>query len=64
MQIEPEKTSVGFIGLGVMGKSMAGHILKAGYEVHVYTRTKAAAEELVAKGAVWEDSVKIGRAHV
>ncbi len=58
MQIEPEKTSVGFIGLGVMGKSMAGHILKAGYEVHVYTRTKAAAEELVAKGAVWEDSVK------
>lgn len=59
MQIEPEKTRVGFIGLGVMGKSMAGHILKAGYEVHVYTRTKAAAEELVAKGAVWEDSVKI-----
>jgi 3-hydroxyisobutyrate dehydrogenase len=58
MVIEPEKTCVGFIGLGVMGKSMAGHILKAGYEVHVYTRTKAAAEELVAKGAVWEDSVQ------
>nr|MDA8136853.1 NAD(P)-dependent oxidoreductase [Desulfobacteraceae bacterium] len=58
MQMEPEKTCVGFIGLGVMGKSMAGHILRAGYEVHVYTRTKAAAEELVAKGAVWEDSVK------
>jgi 3-hydroxyisobutyrate dehydrogenase len=58
MQMEPEKTCVGFIGLGVMGKSMAGHILRAGYEVHVYTRTKAAAAELVAKGAVWEDSVK------
>jgi 3-hydroxyisobutyrate dehydrogenase len=58
MQIEPEKTCVGFIGLGVMGKSMAGHILKAGYEVHVYTRTKASAEDLVSKGAVWEDSVK------
>ena len=58
MQIEPEKTCVGFIGLGVMGKSMTGHILKAGYGVHVYTRTKAAAEDLVSKGAVWEDSVK------
>jgi 3-hydroxyisobutyrate dehydrogenase len=62
MKMEPEETCVGFIGLGVMGKSMAGHILRAGYEVHVYTRTKAAAAELVAKGAVWEDSVKaLGR---
>lgn len=58
MKMEPEKTSVGFIGLGVMGKSMAGHILKAGYEVHVYTRTKTTAAELVSRGAVWEDSVK------
>ncbi len=57
MNIEPGKTSVGFIGLGVMGKSMAGHILKAGYEVHVYTRTKNTAEDLVSKGAAWEDSV-------
>ncbi|OGR15519.1 MAG: oxidoreductase [Desulfobacterales bacterium RIFOXYA12_FULL_46_15] len=57
MVIEPEKISVGFIGLGVMGKSMAGHVLKAGYEVHVYTRTKKTAEELVSSGAVWEESV-------
>ncbi|MCP3874840.1 MAG: NAD(P)-dependent oxidoreductase [Desulfobacteraceae bacterium] len=58
MTIEPGKTIVGFIGLGVMGKSMAGHILKAGYELHVYTRTKNAAKNIVSKGAVWEDTVK------
>jgi len=57
MKIESGKTSVGFIGLGVMGKSMAGHLLKAGYEVHVYTRTKKTADDLVSKGAVWEASV-------
>ncbi len=55
--MKPETTIVGFIGLGVMGKSMAGHILKAGYELHVYTRTKDTANELISNGAVWEDTV-------
>ena len=36
---------IAFVGTGVMGKSMAGHLLKAGHEVVVYTRTKAKAEE-------------------
>jgi len=57
MKIEPGKTIIGFIGLGVMGKSMAGHILTAGYELHVYTRTKETAEKLVTNGAVWENTV-------
>ncbi|MFH2090895.1 MAG: NAD(P)-dependent oxidoreductase [Pseudomonadota bacterium] len=57
MSVAPEKTIVGFIGLGVMGKSMAGHILSAGYPLHVYTRTRASADGLVDKGAVWEDRV-------
>ncbi|MBC2703199.1 NAD(P)-dependent oxidoreductase [Desulfobacula sp.] len=57
MSIEPGKTIVGFIGLGVMGQSMAGHILDAGYELHVYTRTKERAENIILKGAVWEDAV-------
>jgi NAD binding domain of 6-phosphogluconate dehydrogenase len=35
----PETTRVGFIGIGVMGKSMAGHLLRAGYKVTVYNRT-------------------------
>lgn len=48
---------IGFIGLGVMGKNMAGHLLKGGYSVHVYSRTKEKAMELVQQGAKWEDSV-------
>ncbi len=57
MAVSPEETIIGFIGIGVMGKSMAGHILKAGYQLHVFTRTKSKADELCTKGAIWEDSV-------
>ncbi len=53
-----QKPVVGFIGLGVMGKSMAGHILEAGYPLYVYNRTKSKADELLQKGAVWTDSPK------
>lgn len=54
--LSKEDTVVGFIGTGVMGKSMAGHLLNAGYQVTVYTRTKAKADELIEKGAVWAES--------
>lgn len=47
---------IGFVGTGVMGASMAGHLLDAGYEVFVYTRTKAKAEGLLSKGAHWEET--------
>ncbi|KZE63814.1 oxidoreductase [Fictibacillus phosphorivorans] len=50
--------TVGFIGTGVMGKSMAGHLMNAGHPVHVYTRTKEKAEDLLEKGAVWADTPK------
>ncbi|QQK75004.1 NAD(P)-dependent oxidoreductase [Salicibibacter cibarius] len=50
--------TVGFIGIGVMGKSMGKHILDAGYPLLVYTRTKAKADDLVASGATWKDSVQ------
>ncbi|HKA90768.1 MAG TPA: NAD(P)-dependent oxidoreductase [Haliangiales bacterium] len=40
-----------FIGIGIMGKSMAGHLLSAGHRLTVHTRTAAKAEELVARGA-------------
>lgn len=53
-----QKLKIGFIGIGVMGKSMADNLLKAGYEVMVYTRTKQKAESLLAKGAKWFDSAK------
>lgn len=48
-----EDTVIGFIGTGVMGNSMAGNLLKAGYEVFVHTRTKEKADELIDKGAKW-----------
>ncbi|ALA69361.1 oxidoreductase [Geobacillus stearothermophilus 10] len=49
--------TIGFIGLGVMGKSMARHLLKAGYPLLVYTRTKEKAEGLLQEGAVWKETV-------
>ncbi|MGE7183085.1 NAD(P)-dependent oxidoreductase [Peribacillus sp. NPDC006672] len=49
---------IGFIGLGVMGKSMAVNLLKAGFEVIVYTRTKEKASELLSKGAKWASAPK------
>lgn len=48
---------IGFIGTGVMGKSMAQHLMDAGHEVHLYTRTKRKAEALLEKGAIWEEDV-------
>ena len=61
--ISPEKTVVGFIGTGVMGRSMAGHLLSKGYTVTVYNRTREKARELIDKGALWqEDLTKLASA--
>ncbi|GLB60406.1 NAD(P)-dependent oxidoreductase [Cytobacillus sp. NCCP-133] len=54
--ISPENTVIGFVGTGVMGKSMASHLLKAGYPLVVYTRTKIKASELLESGAVWAET--------
>jgi 3-hydroxyisobutyrate dehydrogenase len=51
-----ENKKVGWIGTGVMGLSMCGHMLNAGYPVHVYTRTKKRADTLLESGAVWCES--------
>lgn len=53
-----ENPIIGFIGTGVMGKSMAGHLLAAGYSLCVYNRTKSRAEDLLDKGAVWKATPK------
>ncbi|WP_121609435.1 NAD(P)-dependent oxidoreductase [Mesobacillus foraminis] len=53
-----ENTVIGFIGTGVMGKSMAGHLMEAGYPLVIHTRTKEKAEELLANGAQWAESPK------
>jgi 3-hydroxyisobutyrate dehydrogenase len=57
MTFTKENAIIGFVGTGVMGKSMAGHLLRAGYQVLVFNRTKARAEELIQMGAVWQDTV-------
>ena len=48
---------IGFIGIGVMGKSMANHLMNNGHDVHIYTRTAEKAQELITKGATWHDSI-------
>lgn len=45
--------SIAFIGTGVMGRSMAGHLLKAGHVLHVHNRTKEKAQALLDAGAHW-----------
>lgn len=56
--ITKENSIIGFIGTGVMGKSMASNLLHKGFRVVVYSRTKAKAEELIASGAQWVDTPK------
>ena len=49
---QPDKTPVGFIGLGIMGRPMAGHILEGGHPLTVHNRTVSKTAELAARGAV------------
>lgn len=56
--ITPGKTRLGWIGTGVMGTSMCGHLIAAGYPMTVTTRTKRRAEPLLAKGAAWAETPK------
>ncbi|HIU04653.1 NAD(P)-dependent oxidoreductase [Collinsella intestinalis] len=51
-----KKQSVAFIGTGIMGAPIAGHILDAGYPVTVYNRTAAKAQPLLERGAVWAET--------
>ncbi len=48
------REKIGFIGLGIMGRPMAGHLLDAGYELHVYNRSQEAVKFLAQRGAVPE----------
>lgn len=52
-----KSSKIAFIGTGIMGAPIAEHILDAGYDVTVYTRTRSKAEGLLAKGAHWADGV-------
>lgn len=48
--------TIGFVGTGVMGKGMARNLMKVGYSLNVYTRTKSKADELISEGAKWKGS--------
>jgi 3-hydroxyisobutyrate dehydrogenase len=53
---EPDSTPIGWVGTGVMGTSMCGHLLTGGYPVTVYSRTRERAESLLQRGATWANS--------
>ncbi len=49
---------IGFIGLGIMGKSMARNLMKAGFELNIYARTKAKVEDIISEGAIFHESIR------
>ena len=48
---EPGKTQIGWIGTGVMGSSMCGHLMEAGFSITVHNRTREKAQALLDRGA-------------
>lgn len=56
MVAAPKSTRIGWIGTGVMGAHMASHLVRAGYPLTVFTRTRSKAEAVIEHGAVWADS--------
>ncbi len=52
----PAPLEIAWIGTGVMGRSMAGHLLEAGHRLRVHSRTAAKAQSLVERGARWCES--------
>ena len=58
MRVAPGQTRIGWIGTGVMGRSMCGHLINAGFSATVYNRTRQKAAKLLAAGARWADGPK------
>ncbi|MBI3464000.1 MAG: NAD(P)-dependent oxidoreductase [Planctomycetes bacterium] len=56
--INPSNTRIGWIGTGVMGSSMCGHLIAKGYSATVFNRTRERAGPLLKRGAKWADSPK------
>jgi len=56
--VAPGKTRLGWIGTGVMGRSMCGHLIDRGFSMTVTSRTKSKADSLLAKNAQWAGSPK------
>ncbi|MBU2621002.1 MAG: NAD(P)-dependent oxidoreductase, partial [Proteobacteria bacterium] len=56
LTVKNDSTKIGWIGTGVMGFSMCGHLMEKGFALTVYNRSRSKAEPLIAKGAVWASS--------
>jgi 3-hydroxyisobutyrate dehydrogenase len=56
LSLSDTSTRIGWIGTGVMGASMCGHLIDAGYPTTVYSRTRERAQPLLDKGATWADT--------
>lgn len=56
MVVEPGHQVIGWVGTGVMGRSMCQHLLDAGFRINVFNRTRSKAEPLIQQGATWMDS--------
>jgi 3-hydroxyisobutyrate dehydrogenase len=56
LSLSDTTTRIGWIGTGVMGASMCGHLIDAGYPMTVYSRTRQRAQPLLDKGATWADT--------
>ena len=52
-----EIQSIGFIGVGIMGKSMVRNLMKAGFDLHIYARTRSKVEDVIGEGAVFHESI-------
>ena len=56
LSFKPHESRIGWIGTGVMGSSMCGHLMDAGFSATVYSRTKSKASDLLDRGAEWADT--------
>src|SRR5688572_7920302 len=58
MKIVPGETRIGWIGVGVMGSSMCGHLMARGFKATIFNRSKDKAAGLISKGATWANTPK------
>ena len=56
MSTSSDNTRVGWVGTGVMGAAMCRHVLDAGYDITLTSRTRSKADDLIARGAAWADT--------
>eukprot|EP00347_Sterkiella_histriomuscorum_P010210 403377178 len=59
--MEKAAIKIGWIGTGVMGKSMCGHLMKSGYNLSIYTRTASKADDLIQNGAQFKEPKELAQ---